>query len=240
VNDGRGGIDSESFNWTIAPPNVAPELTAPAAQSGTVGTPVSLQLVASDSNGDTLSYSASGLPAGLTIGTTTGRITGTPTTVSSGSVTVTVSDGRGGSDSESFNWTVLVNNGESCPCTIWSASTVPSGPLSPDAAAVELGVRFRSSVNGYITGIRFYKGTGNGGTHTGSLWSATGTRLATVTFTNESATGWQEAKFAIPVAITANTVYVASYFSPQGHWFGDRDYFSTTGVWSGPLYRCMS
>jgi hypothetical protein len=236
VNDGRGGSDSESFNWTITPPNVAPVLSAPAAQSGSVGTAVSLQLAATDGNGDPLTYSASGLPAGLTVGTTTGLISGTPQTVGSGPVTVTVNDGRGGSDSETFTWTVFVNTGQSCPCTIWNPTVIPSGPPSTDSAAVELGVRFRSSVNGYITGIRFYKGVSSTGTHTGSLWSATGTRLATVTFTNESASGWQEARFAIPVAITANTVYVASYFSPQGNWYGSRDYFATTGVWSGPLY----
>jgi hypothetical protein len=60
--------------------------------------------------------------------------------------------------------------------------------------------------------------------------------LATVTFTNESASGWQEARFATPVAIAADTVYVASYLAPQGQWYGSRNYFATAGVLSGPLY----
>ncbi|QRK07351.1 DUF4082 domain-containing protein [Archangium violaceum] len=52
-------------------------------------------------------------------------------------------------------------------------------------------MKFRSSVPGSVTGIRFYKGSSaNAGTHVGSLWSRTGQRLASATFTNETATGW--------------------------------------------------
>ena len=79
-------------------------------------------------------------------------------------------------------------------------------------------MRFRSESAGMITGIRFYKALGNTGTHTGSLWSPDGTRLAQVTFTNESASGWQTASFSTPVNISANTAYVASYFAPNGHY----------------------
>src|SRR5262245_34195043 len=93
---------------------------------------------------------------------------------------------------------------------IWSASVVPSGPDS-DTSAVELGVRFRSDTSGVITGIRFYKFAGNTGTHIGNLWSNSGALLARATFTAETASGWQEMTFATPVAITANTIYVASY-----------------------------
>ena len=80
----------------------------------------------------------------------------------------------------------------------------------------ELGVKFTSSSSGFITGIRFYKGVNNTGTHVGNLWSSTGTLLASATFTGESGSGWQQVNFSSPVAITANTVYVASYFSPTG------------------------
>ena len=59
---------------------------------------------------------------------------------------------------------------------------------------VELGAAFTPAKDGTVTAIRFYKGAGNTGTHTGSLWTASGTRLATVTFTGETATGWQTAK----------------------------------------------
>jgi len=100
---------------------------------------------------------------------------------------------------------------------------------------LELGVRFSSSLSGFITGVRFYKGVNNTGIHTGHLWSSTGTLLASATFTGETATGWQQVNFSSPVAITANTVYVASYFSPTGDFALDRPYFSTTGVSNPPL-----
>ena len=81
-----------------------------------------------------------------------------------------------------------------------------------------MGVKFQSSLAGYITGIRFYKGTGNTGTHIGNLWTTSGTLLESVTFSGETASGWQQATFATPVAITAGTTYVASYFAPMGHY----------------------
>ena len=93
---------------------------------------------------------------------------------------------------------------------------MPAVPSANDPGAVELGVRFRSSVNGFVTGVRFYKGAANTGTHVGNLWTSAGALLATATFTNESATGWQTVTFSSPVAVTANTVYVASYFAPNG------------------------
>jgi hypothetical protein len=103
-----------------------------------------------------------------------------------------------------------------------------------DSGSIELGVKFRSDVAGFITGVRFYKGAGNTGTHVGNLWSSTGTLLATATFTNETATGWQQVTFSAPVAITANTTYVASYFAPNGHYAIDVPYF-TAEVASWPL-----
>ena len=100
---------------------------------------------------------------------------------------------------------------------------------------MELGVSFKSDVSGYITGVRFYKGVNNTGTHVGHLWSSTGTLLATATFTGESASGWQQVNFSNPVAISANTVYVASYYT-QGHWSEDWSYFARRGVDNAPLH----
>ena len=105
----------------------------------------------------------------------------------------------------------------------------------PDSA-VELGVKFRSDVAGTITGIRFYKATANTGTHVGNLWTSTGTLLATATFTNETASGWQQVLFATPVAIASNTVYVASYHANNGHYSADVNYFSAKGVDNPPLH----
>ena len=91
-----------------------------------------------------------------------------------------------------------------------------------------MGVKFKSDTNGYITGIRFYKASANTGTHIGNLWTSAGQLLASATFTNETASGWQQVNFSQPVAITKNTTYVASYFAPNGHYSQDGSYFYTT------------
>jgi len=96
-------------------------------------------------------------------------------------------------------------------------------------------MKFRSQVAGYILGVRFYKDSKNIGTHTGSLWTKGGTLLATVTFSNETASGWQQANFSKPVAIAANTIYVVSYWSPASHnSFADKGFASS--ITNGPLY----
>ena len=119
--------------------------------------------------------------------------------------------------------------------SLWSASAKPANANDPDTSPVNLGVKFTSSQNGFIQGIRFYKSPYNTGTHVGALWSGTGQLLAQATFTGETASGWQQVNFATPVPITANTVYVASYLAPRGHYANDDGYFANTGVTSGPL-----
>jgi hypothetical protein len=122
-----------------------------------------------------------------------------------------------------------------CPCTIWDSSATPAVPSIGDSNPWELGVRFRPQVSGYITGIRFYKGPANTGTHTGSLWSNGGALLTTASFANETATGWQEVTFATPVAVTAGTTYVASYYTSNGGFSWNEFYFSAAGLLSSPL-----
>ena len=120
--------------------------------------------------------------------------------------------------------------------TIWPSTAVPGivdgGPDNP----VELGVKFRSDVSGTIRGIRFYKAAANTGTHVGNLWSSTGSLLATGTFSGETASGWQQLNFTTPVAITANTVYVASYHTNTGHYSINTNYFASSGVDNAPLH----
>ena len=116
------------------------------------------------------------------------------------------------------------------------ARTVPEVVDSGPGNAVQLGVKFRSDVAGTIRGIRFYKASTNTGTHVGSLWSSTGTRLANATFTNETASGWQQVNFLPPVAISANTVYVASYHTTTSHYSINTNYFASTGTDNAPLH----
>ena len=88
-------------------------VTNPGSQTGTVGTAASLQISATDSaSGQTLTYSATGLPAGLSISSSSGLISGTPTTAGTSSVTVTATDTTGAHGSASFSWTIT--SGGSC------------------------------------------------------------------------------------------------------------------------------
>ncbi|MFE7168676.1 DUF4082 domain-containing protein [Streptomyces sp. NPDC057616] len=124
---------------------------------------------------------------------------------------------------------------QACPCTIWPASSVPGTVNAGDGSSLELGVKFRTTVAGSITGVRFYKSPANTGTHTGSLWTASGTRLATGTFSGETASGWQQLNFATPVSVKANTTYVASYFAPNGGYSYDGGYFNDGDAGLAPL-----
>jgi len=122
------------------------------------------------------------------------------------------------------------------PVTIWSTTARPAAIATNDPSAVELGLKFKSDVAGNVVGVRFYKGQSTTGTHTGTLWSSTGTKLATATFTSETATGWQQVNFSTPVAISANTVYVISYHTTIGNYPYTAAYFGSAGVDSGPLH----
>jgi VCBS repeat-containing protein len=127
-----------------------------------------------------------------------------------------------------------------CPCSIWSNSTVPANPAITDNQPIEIGVKFRSDFDGFITGLRFYKGAANTGTHVGHLWSSSGTALAVITFTNETSAGWQEISLPTPVAIAANTTYIASYYSASGYFAFDGSYFTPNGVDTYPLHALAS
>ncbi len=89
--------------------NSPPAITGPGSQTHATGATVSLPLSASDPEGQPLTWSASGLPAGLTINATTGVISGSPTTVAVSTVAVSVSDGVNPAVSTSFTWTINGN-----------------------------------------------------------------------------------------------------------------------------------
>ncbi len=125
--DGSGFSGSTAFTWTTSN-TVA--VTNPGNQSDVSGTPITTVAAgASDtSSTTTLTYSATGLPAGLSINSSTGTITGTPTTAGTPAVTVTATDGSGYSASASFTWTVT--NVVALPAT-GSQSDVSGTPIAP-------------------------------------------------------------------------------------------------------------
>jgi hypothetical protein len=116
-----------------------------------------------------------------------------------------------------FVWS-FTTTGPACPCSVWQGADPTGAGDSTDTTAGNLGVQFKSSSTGFVSGVLFFKELDNTGTHTGALWSSTGTLLASGTFTSESASGWQELDFSSPVAINANTTYVVSYHTDAGHY----------------------
>jgi hypothetical protein len=135
------------------------------------------------------------------------------------------------------NSAALANNAGGTSYSVFQSLTPPGtliNSIGNGTAPLEVGMKFTSNVNGYISALRFYKGAGATGTHTGNLWSLDGTNLASATFTGETASGWQTVTLSTPVAITANTVYVVSYFSEHGDYVKSYPYF-TTDIVNGPL-----
>jgi Domain of unknown function (DUF4082) len=114
-------------------------------------------------------------------------------------------------------------------------ATVPATPDAGDATGNELGVAFKSSVAGSVAGVRFYKSALNTGAHVGNLWTLDGSNLSTVTFTGETSSGWQEARFPTPISITPGTNYVVSVYCPNGHYAATGAYFATTDLVAGVL-----
>ena len=107
----------------------------------------------------------------------------------------------------------------------------PGTPDTADDDAVEVGVKFaRRRRTASSRGVRFYKGAGNTGTHIGTLWTTTGQRLATGTFTNETATGWQTA--AVPDAGRGHREHHLRrlVLAPNGHYASDAGYFTRHGA----------
>jgi hypothetical protein len=117
--------------------------------------------------------------------------------------------------------------------SLFDPATGPSTITENDPNAVELGLKFTASSDGEITGLRFYKGEQNIGTHTANLWNSTGTLMASEPFADESPSGWQQVDFASPVQITAGTMYVASYHT-DGNYSADANFFDIAHT-NGPL-----
>jgi PKD repeat protein len=220
---------TKALSIVVAPPPPL-SITTASLPGGTEGVAYTTTLAATGGTPPyTWSIVSGALPAGLGLDAGTGVISGTPTASGTSSFTVQVAaSGETATKALSIAIATPVSS-------TWPGTTVPTVIAGADLP-VELGVKFRSDVSGYITGIRFYKDSRNTGTHTGSLWTTGGTRLAQATFTNETASGWQQVTFASPVAITANTTYIASYFCPIGFYAISLNYFATQGVDNPPLH----
>ncbi|HKA03320.1 MAG TPA: DUF4082 domain-containing protein, partial [Acidimicrobiales bacterium] len=208
----------------------------------TLGNAVTISGTASDGGGGVVGGVEVSVDGGATWHPASGRASWTYawTPGAPGSVTIRsrAVDDSSNLEIPSAGVTVSVGSPPACTsnCTIWPSTAAPVGVDGGPDSPVELGVKFTSDVAGTISGIRFYKASTNTGTHVGNLWTAGGTNLASATFSGESASGCQQVNFPSPVAISANTVYVASYHANVGHYSDDDGYFSGKGADRPPLH----
>ncbi|WP_426504515.1 cellulose binding domain-containing protein [Dactylosporangium sp. McL0621] len=201
ATDTTGAAGSTTFTWTIAGngPGNTVTVTNPGDQAGTVGTPVSgVQVHAADSAaGQMLTYSATGLPTGLSIAPSTGLVSGTPTTAGSFTVTVTATDTTGSSGSAAFTWTITGSTPTGTCHVTYAVNEWPGG-FTANLTITNTGT---SGVNGWTLKFSF-----PGDQKVTNGWSATVTQSGTaVTATNVSYNG------SIPPG--ANTT-----FGFQGTW----------------------
>jgi endo-1,4-beta-xylanase len=154
-------------------------VTNPGAQTGTVGTADSLQVHATDSAGQALTYSASGLPAGLSINASTGLISGTPTAAGTSSVTVTAADPTGASGSAGFSWTVGGGGGGGTCHVTYTKSSEWAGGFTANVTISDTGT---SAINGWRLTFTF-----PGDQKITNAWNGTVTQSGeSVTATNAS------------------------------------------------------
>jgi Putative Ig domain len=212
-------------------------VTSPGSQTGTVGTAVSLQIHATDSaSGQTLTYSATGLPAGLSINSSTGLISGTPTTAGTSSVTVTAKDTTNASGSVSFTWTISTSGGGCTQQQLLGNPGFETGSAAPWTSTAGV-------INPNGAGETAHSGTwyawldGYGTTHTDTLTQTVtipaGCKNSTFSFwlhidTAETTTTTQFDK----LIITANGTTLAT-FSNLNHAAGYQQHSVSLGSFAG-------
>jgi len=164
----------------------------------------------SSSDAAVVSVDDSGLITGISFGSAT--------------ISVTTLDGN-------FTASSVITVTEASPFNLFtSQAPVASRTERPG----EFGMKFSSSVPGQIIRIRYYKPSGEGGSHVGRLWSAKGILLASAGFSAETTSGWQEAVLNSPFTIYADTIYVVSVNSNNRYVYSRNGLLSV--VTNGPLY----
>ena len=104
----------------------------------------------------------------------------------------------------------------SCPCSLITSTPVKvhlpvkDGRTGAGPFSYELGTKIVATAPAQLLGIRYYRDSSETGTHVGRVWSSTGTLLASVTFTGETASGWQTQALTTPLTLTAGQTYVVS------------------------------
>ena len=176
------------FTWIVLAANNPPTLTPPGNQETSTVSAVTLQLLAMDPDGNSLTFSASGLPPGLLLDSSSGLISGHPTLLGTNDVTVSVSDGLA-STTETFTWTInayrpptITNPGdqhsvEGRLLSLQISTDNPDGRPLAYTASLPFGLSIDDE--GLITGT---VPSGSGGVLTAVVWVSDGFNQASVSF----------------------------------------------------------
>ena len=185
-----GNVQVSGTNWPSAAQQVISQsgvqratvsVANPGNQTSTAGTAIGgLQIQATASaSGQTVTYSASGLPAGLSINASTGLITGTPATAGTSGVTVSATDSAGATGSASFTWTVSTGGSTAGACRVAYERNEWSGGFTANVTVTNTGT---APVNGWTVAWSF-----PGDQKITSAWNAAVTQSGSaVTATNAS------------------------------------------------------
>ncbi len=206
VNDAPIGVDNSGFRTPAGTPIKITAASLLANDRDVDGDTLTLTGV-SQASGGTVTRDAQG----DVIFTPAGGVTGPA------SFSYSLSDGKGGVATAKVNLTIDAA-ASAGTFSLWDRTATPARSSDPETKAVEVGVKFQAGVDGEVSSIYFYKGAGNDGTHTARIWTTDGQMLASGTFGEETARGWQKVDLDRPLQISAGETYIASYHAPKGHY----------------------
>jgi hypothetical protein len=251
-----GSLQSDLFQTTASTDVTAPasKITSPVnGASFQQGDAVTISGTASDVDGQVAGVEIS-VDGGSTwlvaSGTTSWTFTWIPATAGAITIKSRAYDDSGnmetpgGSEGSENTVNVTIVPMASQSYTIFTPGQAPDfdggASLSNDFnQSLTVGVKFKANSDGYISAIRFYKAKDEIATYTVGLWSTDPGEpeplLGTASFSSTADTGWVEVPFVNPVKISANTIYIASYFSPNGWYSSDTNPGLTDSIVNGPL-----
>jgi hypothetical protein len=227
--------------------NDAPAFTSPATASVSENTSAVMTLAANDPEGNALTYSiAGGADASLfTLDATTGALRfvflpdfEAPADAGGNNLydlIVAVSDGTNAPVTQTLS--ISVTDDENGPVTsyLFGPGNQPANIATDDPTDYELGTKFQTDRNGFITELRYYRGAADAGdtdARTLNLWDAAGNNLGSVTVSSAPGeTGWQIGTLAAPIAVSGGATYVVSYGTVQNYAYTSNFF---TQEWNGP------
>ncbi|MEA5502765.1 DUF4082 domain-containing protein [Halotia wernerae UHCC 0503] len=123
--------------------------------------------------------------------------------------------------------------------SFWPDSPEVSSPVDPETGSVELGVKFRSNVDGVVSAVRFYRSVPIDSGYAVHVWKASTSQLigTGVAIEGQGPTpGWQTVIVYPPAPIKAGEIYIASYYASEGSYVAETDFWTNTSVENGPLH----